>query len=411
VPILCTHVHELIHSPPDPKRISMSDLNSTSSETWKSQVSHGFSTSSGSAWFTSKAGGEERGEESVSALEALATLASSAHKTLNTVVISGSSDEDSESMPPPPPRHIGRMRSVSNPEGMEKWGSCAKSSSSRRHFVLPSSILEEELASANDACKAHAEQMARHSPTNDDTGSDLSENSGLTIFSVNTRKCTNAHSLYGTSPDSVTSPIEDKVQEEESEEVDSNLDPEELLRRARNKLFDDLSAEQGLEKGVMPLPHSLDKYQEVYNKNGRIGIYTPLERAAIIAKFNSKRTRRVWNKKIRYSCRKNLADRRMRVKGRFVKRSVDYISIEVQKNKDPSRESMGSSSSGSSSGSNSPLPSAPSGPLEPVFEENDIINSTSEVSDVDMPDVSDPDAGFRPTASQPYRRTRRHTIT
>jgi hypothetical protein len=151
--------------------------------------------------------------------------------------------------------------------------------------------------------------------------------------------------------------------------------------------------------------------EKVYNKNGRIGIYTPLERAAIIAKFNSKRTRRVWNKKIRYSCRKNLADRRMRVKGRFVKRSVDYNRMEVQSNKDPSRESMGSSSSGSSSGSNSPLPSAPSGPLEPVFEENDIMNKTSEVSDVDMPDVSDPDAGFRPTASQPYRRTRRHTIT
>jgi hypothetical protein len=62
---------------------------------------------------------------------------------------------------------------------------------------------------------------------------------------------------------------------------------------------------------------------QVYNKHGRIGIYTPSERAAIIARFHRKRSRRVWNKKIRYGCRKNLADRRMRVKGHFVKRSTE----------------------------------------------------------------------------------------
>lgn len=60
----------------------------------------------------------------------------------------------------------------------------------------------------------------------------------------------------------------------------------------------------------------------MYNKNGRIGIYTPTERAAIIQKFTVKRARRVWHKKIRYNCRKNQAERRMRVGGRFVKRSV-----------------------------------------------------------------------------------------
>ena len=31
--------------------------------------------------------------------------------------------------------------------------------------------------------------------------------------------------------------------------------------------------------------------------------------------------------------------------------------------------------------------------------------------DTDMPDVTDPDAGFCPTDDQPYRRLRRHTIT
>jgi CCT motif len=95
---------------------------------------------------------------------------------------------------------------------------------------------------------------------------------------------------------------------------------------------------------------------KVYNKNGRIGIYTPCERAAIIARFHKKRANRVWNKRIRYSCRKNLADRRLRVKGRFVKRDL------------------------------------------PTVEE-------------DMPDVDDPEAGFCPTEDMPYRRLRRHTIT
>lgn len=80
-----------------------------------------------------------------------------------------------------------------------------------------------------------------------------------------------------------------------------------------------------------------------YNLNGRIGIYTRevssiiisltiyyffvyllylffnQERNAIILRFKEKRKNRVWKKKIRYHCRKNLADSRVRIKGRFVK--------------------------------------------------------------------------------------------
>jgi hypothetical protein len=63
----------------------------------------------------------------------------------------------------------------------------------------------------------------------------------------------------------------------------------------------------------------------------------------------------------------------MRVKGRFVKREVE--------------QSTGTSPS-----------------LMPVSEEGKDM-------DTDMPDVNDPDAGFKPTASQPFKRTRRHTIT
>ncbi|KAG5185270.1 hypothetical protein JKP88DRAFT_312402 [Tribonema minus] len=70
---------------------------------------------------------------------------------------------------------------------------------------------------------------------------------------------------------------------------------------------------------ALTLPHLLHKYADVYNRSGRIGIYTLQEREAIIARYRAKRARRVWRKKIRYNCRKNLADKRLRVKGRFVK--------------------------------------------------------------------------------------------
>ena len=65
--------------------------------------------------------------------------------------------------------------------------------------------------------------------------------------------------------------------------------------------------------------HMLDCYSSVYNTSGRIGIYTREERRNIVQRFHAKRKRRVWKKKIRYHCRKNLADRRLRVKGRFIK--------------------------------------------------------------------------------------------
>lgn len=146
---------------------------------------------------------------------------------------------------------------------------------------------------------------------------------------------------------------------------------------------------------------------QIYNKNGRIGIYTPLERAAIIAKFNTKRGRRVWNKKIRYNCRKNLADRRMRVKGRFVKRAVEQK--EVNKPVDNEEMTMTADSESCS------LSSGPSSPTPLLSKKTDAViieqTTSADLEDISMPDVNDPDAGFEPTESQPFRRLRRHTIT
>jgi hypothetical protein len=65
-------------------------------------------------------------------------------------------------------------------------------------------------------------------------------------------------------------------------------------------------------QGVI-LPYMLDKYSTIYNRNGRIGVYSREERETIIARFREKRRRRVWSKKVRYHCRKNLADRRVRM--------------------------------------------------------------------------------------------------
>uniref|UniRef100_A0A7S2PPE5 CCT domain-containing protein n=1 Tax=Skeletonema marinoi TaxID=267567 RepID=A0A7S2PPE5_9STRA len=445
-----------------------------------------------------------------------------------------SSDDDSEAMPPPPPRipttvpplqpqpyptsvdsdgftsilafhndtttslfssspHYhnqnkrvgGRIRSASNPEGMEKWDSYTRRND-RMHFVLPSSILEEELASTKrileekrmeeDYVKGYIKKgdvfstsplgaMAEFSPDHHHHVNVHPNVDAVTATTTTTatasRRSRRQHkpkNIFGTSPDSVTSdltapPVSTSkskkknqssstatsssssssssskchineenltlnIGDEEEEDIDESLlEPEELLRRARSRLLEDLSegSEDGVnggagggglngEKGVLTLPHSLGKYKEVYNKNGRIGIYTPAERAAIIQKFNAKRARRVWNKKIRYNCRKNLADRRMRVKGRFVKRSVEAANSppppEDENDKaaaDAVVETISRSKNSSPPTTGSPLTTVNEG------EEHD--------DDEAMPDVADEEAGFNPTEDMPYRRTRRYTIT
>lgn len=133
---------------------------------------------------------------------------------------SSSSDDDSEAMPPPPPRMRGRPRSVSNPEGMEKF---APRDHNRLHFVLPASILEEELAEASAAMKAKEGKFLQLE--------------------------TQEEGLH---------------EEEDEEEDESDLDQDELLRRARSRLLEDLSESSVTgDKGVLTLPHALTKYKEV----------------------------------------------------------------------------------------------------------------------------------------------------
>jgi len=52
----------------------------------------------------------------------------------------------------------------------------------------------------------------------------------------------------------------------------------------------------------------------------RVGKYSPDSRRKRIEKFLEKRRRRIWRKRIKYDVRKNFADSRLRVKGRFVRK-------------------------------------------------------------------------------------------
>jgi rRNA-processing protein FCF1 len=56
-----------------------------------------------------------------------------------------------------------------------------------------------------------------------------------------------------------------------------------------------------------------------------VGAYSPQSRKIRIERFLAKRHHRVWIKKVKYDVRKNFADSRLRVKGRFVKKEDELL--------------------------------------------------------------------------------------
>ncbi|CAI5743004.1 unnamed protein product [Peronospora destructor] len=56
-----------------------------------------------------------------------------------------------------------------------------------------------------------------------------------------------------------------------------------------------------------------------------IGSYSPEARRKCIERFLEKRKRRVWAKKVDYDVRKNFANSRLRIKGRFVKKEDEEL--------------------------------------------------------------------------------------
>uniref|UniRef100_A0A7S2LNX0 CCT domain-containing protein n=1 Tax=Leptocylindrus danicus TaxID=163516 RepID=A0A7S2LNX0_9STRA len=331
-----------------------------------------------------------------SSLDALAALASSARDM--------EVDDDDEretaaismmSMPPP----TRRVRAVSNPEGMEKWECSTRSKYSRGIAfstdlsVYPEEPMDDDVHAGPDTCAdANAAGM------------------GITLSLIRALEQKKGQPVEVSSDDdtppdaallrSRASSMSSRSSSMGNAEDGSSSAGGDILRRARSRLLEDLDVTSS--KGGHNLPHSLAKYKGIYNQNGRVGIYSTEERAAIIARFHDKRTRRVWNKKIRYNCRKNLADRRLRVKGRFVKRGSPEA-IAYLASLGGSKESTATAVSGSST-ETSPVPS-------PTPNTNNDMAPPPRVRMDGMPDVNDPEAGFCPTEDAPYRRARRHTIT
>jgi len=75
--------------------------------------------------------------------------------------------------------------------------------------------------------------------------------------------------------------------------------------------YDDDEVEQG--SGASYDEANLDELH-------KIGKYSPASRRKRIDRFLDKRRRRIWRKRIKYDVRKNFADSRLRVKGRFVRK-------------------------------------------------------------------------------------------
>lgn len=67
------------------------------------------------------------------------------------------------------------------------------------------------------------------------------------------------------------------------------------------------------------------KHSDNPSQRGWVGQYSPELRRQRIDKFHEKRSRRVWTKKVKYDVRKNFADSRLRVKGRFVKKEEEHV--------------------------------------------------------------------------------------
>ena len=72
-----------------------------------------------------------------------------------------------------------------------------------------------------------------------------------------------------------------------------------------------------------------EEYEAPQRPEGWVGAYSPNSRKLRIARFLEKRNNRVWTKKVKYDVRKNFADSRMRVKGRFVKKEDEVLMREL----------------------------------------------------------------------------------
>ena len=111
----------------------------------------------------------------------------------------------------------------------------------------------------------------------------------------------------------------------DNSEKSSENNPDKKIKEEIH-LFREAKSEISIEHDDVDLKTSLNNIQansnDTEDNTKKIGYYTKEERQLIITKFREKKSKRCWNKQVKYYCRKRLADTRPRVKGRFIPKEV-----------------------------------------------------------------------------------------
>ncbi|CAM6058547.1 unnamed protein product [Sphagnum tenellum] len=84
-----------------------------------------------------------------------------------------------------------------------------------------------------------------------------------------------------------------------------------------------------LQRSTTVIPIGGGNLSPMYGNTKRVGRFTLEERRQLLQRFQQKRAQRNFNKKIKYACRKSLADKRPRVRGRFARNdeSTEHVSL------------------------------------------------------------------------------------